>query len=100
MSTIVQTAMAAPSTKRAPNRAWRKLKANKGALVGLGIILFFAVLAALAPLLPIPDPVATSWSAIRKAPSAAHWLGTDDLGRDILSRMVWGARASLMAGVF
>lgn len=100
MSTIVQTAAAAPSAKRAPNRAWRKLRANKGALVGLAIILFFTALAALAALLPIPDPVATSWSAIRKAPSAAHWLGTDDLGRDILSRMIWGARASLMAGVF
>lgn len=100
MSTIVQTAAAAPSAKRAPNRAWRKLKANKGALVGLAIILFFPALAMLAPILPIPDPVATSWSAIRKAPSAAHWLGTDDLGRDILSRMIWGARASLMAGVF
>lgn len=100
MSTIVQVTAASASVKRAPNRAWRKLRANKGALVGLAIILFFTVLAALASLLPIPDPVATSWSAIRKAPSAAHWLGTDDLGRDILSRMIWGARASLMAGVF
>ncbi len=100
MSTIVQTAAATPSAKRASNRAWRKLRANKGALVGLAIILFFTALAALAALLPIPDPVATSWSAIRKAPSSAHWLGTDDLGRDILSRMIWGARASLMAGVF
>jgi peptide/nickel transport system permease protein len=43
--------------------------------------------------------VATSWSAIRKAPTAAHLLGTDDIGRDILSRMIWGAQASLMAGV-
>ena len=100
MSTIVQATAANASAKRAPNRAWRKLKANKGALVGLAIILFFAALALLAPLLPIPDPVATSWSAIRKAPSAAHWLGTDDLGRDILSRMIWGAQASLMAGIF
>ena len=100
MSTIVQVTAASASVKRTPNRAWRKLRANKGALVGLAIILFFTVLAALAPLLPIPDPVATSWSAIRKAPSGAHWLGTDDLGRDILSRMIWGARASLMAGVF
>ncbi|NKJ04570.1 ABC transporter permease [Rhizobium sp. SG741] len=100
MSTIVQMAVAAPSAKRAPNRAWRKLKANKGALVGLAIILFFAVLAALAPILPIADPIATSWSAIRKAPSTAHWFGTDDIGRDILSRMIWGAQASLMAGIF
>jgi peptide/nickel transport system permease protein len=58
------------------------------------------LLAVLAPVLPIPDPSATDWSAVRKAPSAAHWLGTDEIGRDILSRMIWGARASLMAGVF
>ena len=45
------------------------------------------------------DPFQTSFLAIRKAPSAAHWLGTDELGRDILSRLVYGARASLMAGV-
>jgi peptide/nickel transport system permease protein len=86
--------------KREQSRAWRKMKRNRSALVGLCIVAFFALLAIAAPLLPIPDPVATSWSAIRKAPSAAHWLGTDDLGRDILSRMIWGARASLMAGVF
>ncbi|MDL2402852.1 ABC transporter permease [Rhizobium mayense] len=99
MTAIPQTSVAAPA-KRTPNRAWRKLKANKGALLGLAIILFFAALAILAPVLPLADPVATSWSAIRKAPSAAHWLGTDDIGRDILSRMIWGARASLMAGIF
>jgi peptide/nickel transport system permease protein len=85
--------------QRSPSRAWRKLKANRGALVGLFIIAFFTLLAVLAPLLPIPDPNATSWSAIRKAPSAMHWLGTDDIGRDILSRMIWGAQASLLAGV-
>jgi peptide/nickel transport system permease protein len=85
--------------QRPPSRAWRKLKANKGALVGLCIIASFTLLAVLAPLLPIPDPNATSWSAIRKAPSAIHWLGTDDIGRDILSRMIWGAQASLLAGV-
>jgi peptide/nickel transport system permease protein len=88
------------SGKREESRAWKKLKASRSALAGLVIILFFVILAAAAPILPIPDPVATSWSAIRKAPSAAHWLGTDDLGRDILSRMIWGAQASLMAGVF
>lgn len=85
--------------QRPQSRAWRKLKANKGALVGLVIIAFFTVLAVSAPLLPIADPNATSWSAIRKAPSAMHWLGTDDIGRDILARMIWGAQASLLAGV-
>ena len=65
-----------------------------------GSSLFFALLAVVAPILPIPDPNATDWSAVRKAPSAVHWLGTDEIGRDLLSRMIWGARASLMAGVF
>lgn len=81
-------------------RSWRKLSANRGALVGLAIIATFAAIALLAPVLPIADPIATSWSAIRKAPSLAHPLGTDELGRDILARMIWGARASLSAGLF
>jgi peptide/nickel transport system permease protein len=88
------------SQRRSANRAWRKLKANKAALVGLGFVAFFVLLAILAPVLPIADPNATDWSAVRKAPSAVHWLGTDEIGRDILSRMIWGAQASLMAGVF
>lgn len=83
----------------AGNRAWKKMKRNRSSIAGLIIIVFFALLAVLAPLLPLADPLATSWSAIRKAPSAVHWLGTDDIGRDVLSRMVWGAQASLMAGV-
>ncbi|ACM38496.1 MULTISPECIES: ABC transporter permease [Rhizobium/Agrobacterium group] len=96
------TAMSEAATGPSPlsGRGWRKLKANKAALVGLGIILFFLVVALLAPLLPIADPLASSWSAIRKAPSLAHPFGTDDLGRDIMSRMIWGARASLAAGIF
>lgn len=98
MTALDQTAVAAPA--RSSNRAWRKLKANRSALVGLSIIVFFTLLAIAAPLLPIVDPLATSWTAIRKAPSAAHWMGTDDIGRDILSRMIWGAQASLMAGIF
>ncbi|CDN47707.1 ABC transporter permease [Neorhizobium galegae] len=99
MTTIDQAPPVA-AAKRDRSRAWRKMKKNRSALVGAVIVLFFAILAASAPILPIIDPVATSWTAIRKAPSAMHWLGTDDLGRDILSRMIWGARASLMAGVF
>ena len=84
---------------RGESRAWKKLKRNKSALFGFVLVFFFIAIAALAPLLPIADPAATSWSAVRKAPSAAHWLGTDEIGRDILSRMIWGAQASLLAGV-
>ncbi|MBW8301206.1 MAG: ABC transporter permease [Hydrogenophaga sp.] len=100
MTALDQTAVAVAAPARSSNRAWRKLKANRSALVGLSIIVFFTLLAIAAPLLPIVDPTATSWTAIRKAPSAAHWMGTDDIGRDVLSRMIWGAKASLMAGIF
>lgn len=100
MTALDQTAVAVAAPARSSNRAWRKLKANRSALVGLSIIVFFTLLAIAAPLLPIVDPLATGWTVIRKAPSAAHWMGTDDIGRDILSRMIWGAQASLMAGIF
>lgn len=89
----------APTETPQGNRIWRKLKAHRGALVGLVIVGIFGLLALLAPVLPIPDPLATSWKLIRKPPSLEHLLGTDDLGRDLLSRMIWGARASLSAGI-
>jgi len=81
------------------SRAWKKLRANRPAMLGAVIVAFFVAIAVLAPILPIPNPAATDWGKIRLAPSAQHWLGTDEIGRDILSRMIWGARASLMAGV-
>jgi len=68
-------------------------------MVGLVVVLLFVVMAVFAPWIGPHDPVATSWGAIRKAPSAAHWFGTDDIGRDVLSRVIWGTRASLLAGV-
>ena len=80
-------------------RAWRRLRRRRGALVGLAVVLLFVAVALLAPWLAPYDPIETSWSAVRKAPSAAHWFGTDDIGRDVLSRVVWGTRASLLAGV-
>ena len=68
-------------------------------MVGLALVVFFVAIALFAPWISPYDPLATSWSAVRKAPSAAHWFGTDDIGRDVLSRVVWGARASLLAGL-
>ena len=72
---------------------------RRAAVAGLGVIVVFVLAALLAPVIAPYDPVATSWSAIRKAPSAAHWLGTDENGRDVLARVIFGARASLLAGV-
>src|SRR5215510_11751201 len=89
--------VAAPSSPG--RRALRRLLHRKPAMIGLVIVVAFIVLALAAPWIAPHDPVATSWSAIRKAPSAAHWFGTDDIGRDVLSRVVWGTRASLLAGV-
>ncbi len=87
------------AARRAPSPFWRKFRSNPAALVGAAMVLFFLLIAIAAPILPIDNPLQTSWSAVRKAPSAAHWLGTDELGRDLLSRMIWGAQASLLAGV-
>lgn len=80
-------------------RALRRLMRRKGAIFGIAVIGLFALLAIFAPLIAPYDPAAQSWTAVRKAPSMVHWFGTDDVGRDILTRVIFGARASLMAGV-
>jgi peptide/nickel transport system permease protein len=83
-----------------PSRlAWRRFARRRAALLGVAIVLSFIVLALGASWIAPLDPIATSWGAIRKAPSAAHWFGTDEIGRDVLSRVIWGTRASLLAGV-
>ncbi|MCC8952120.1 ABC transporter permease [Bradyrhizobium sp. Pear77] len=92
--------LAAAETLESPaRRAGRRLIRRKGAVLGLAVIALFILLAVLAPLIVPYDPIATSWSLVRKAPSMQHWFGTDELGRDVLARVVFGARASLLAGV-
>ena len=100
MTAVVDPQVAAdplPPLRR--NRAWEKFRRNPSALLGGAIVTFFVVVALLAPLLPVPGPAETDWAAVRKAPSATHPFGTDEIGRDVLSRMIWGAQASLLAGV-
>jgi peptide/nickel transport system permease protein len=91
-------APAADELESPAQRALRRLFARKGAVAGLVVIAAFIVLAVFAPLIVPFDPLATSWTLVRKPPSALHWFGTDDLGRDILSRVIFGTRASLLAG--
>src|SRR6516165_7994373 len=79
--------------------ALRRLAGRRAALIGLAVVVFFIAVALAAPLLAPYDPLATDWRAVRKPPSAMHLFGTDDLGRDVLARLIWGARASLMAGL-
>ena len=89
----------APRDLSPAQRALRRLLRRRGAMLGLAVVAFFILLALFAPLVAPYDPLQTSWSAIRKAPSAAHWFGTDEIGRDVASRVIFGARASLLAGL-
>jgi len=75
---------------------WRRLSSNQLTMFGLSVILFLVIVAALAPVLAPEGYDAQSLSGRLAAPSAAHWLGTDDLGRDVLARMVYGTRVTLM----
>ena len=96
---IAIEAEAAPVPMSPGRRALRRLMKRKGAVIGLAVVVLMIALAVFAPLVAPYDPIATDWGAVRKAPSALHWFGTDENGRDVLSRVIWGARASLLAGV-
>jgi peptide/nickel transport system permease protein len=91
------------SSADAGQRPWRlalrRLMRRRAALVGLAVVVFFIALAFTAPFAAPYDPLATDWSAVRKPPSLQHLFGTDELGRDVLSRVAWGSRASILAGL-
>jgi peptide/nickel transport system permease protein len=79
--------------------ALRQALTQPSAIIGGSIVVFFVLVAIFAPFLAPYDPNASDWLAIRQPPGALHWFGTDDLGRDVLSRVIYGSRASLLAGV-
>ncbi|TWI47978.1 peptide/nickel transport system permease protein [Pseudomonas duriflava] len=93
-------APAAPAAvqPRLRSRFLQKFMGNKGALIGAAILILFILIALLAPWIAPADPLKANFLSVRKAPSAEFWFGTDELGRDILSRLIWGARSSLLAG--
>ena len=74
---------------------WRRLKRNKAALAGGAIVAVFVLVALTAPLIAPYPPDEGDLGQRLKPPSAAHWLGTDALGRDVLSRIIYGAQVSL-----
>jgi peptide/nickel transport system permease protein len=92
-----------PEPPRAPRRnirrAWSQLRRNRAALVGLAVILLLVVAAALASRIAPYNPYAVALETRLQPPDSAHLLGTDELGRDILSRLVFGARVSLWVGM-
>ncbi len=79
-------------------RRLRALRRNRVAMLGLAVILFWAVVALLAGVISPYDPFAQQVANRLKPPSAEHWFGTDELGRDVFSRVVYGARISLPIG--
>lgn len=88
-----------PAKAEGPLReTWLLFRRNKLAMLGLGIIVLFILLAAFAPLLAPYDYKEQQLMDRLKPPSAQHWFGTDDLGRDLLSRIIFGARISLWVG--
>jgi peptide/nickel transport system permease protein len=89
----------APPRVRTTRRLWRRFARNRPALVGLLVAGVFVLAAALAPLVAPADPNRTVFAEALQPPSPAHWLGTDDLGRDQLSRVIYGLRASLQVGL-
>lgn len=92
----------APDPTTAPtirgNTTWRRLKRNSGAMLGLALLVLLLLAAMFGPLF-LGDPLAQNLDARLSPPSAAHLLGTDQLGRDVLSRVLNGARISLSLGV-
>jgi ABC-type dipeptide/oligopeptide/nickel transport system permease subunit len=79
--------------------AWRRFRHHTPAMIGLGIIVTFVVLAVLAPVISPYDPNAQDLAVSIQGPSGSHWLGTDQLGRDMATRLMYGARISLLIGV-
>jgi peptide/nickel transport system permease protein len=77
----------------------RRLLRRPSAAIALTVIVLFIGVAVCAPWISPWDPLATNFAAVRQAPSLAHWFGTDDIGRDVLARVIYGSRASLLAGV-
>ncbi|HSN73868.1 MAG TPA: ABC transporter permease [Anaerolineae bacterium] len=85
------------------NSPWRRiaqrLRRDRAALLALAYLVLLAAAALLAPVLAPYPPLAVDFDAVRQPPSPQHWLGTDQQGRDILSRLLYGARISLAVGV-
>jgi peptide/nickel transport system permease protein len=85
----------AQARAQAALKSWRRLQSNHTALFGMLIVLALVIVAILAPYLATQSPFEQDLAARLQPPSAQHWFGTDDLGRDIYSRVVYGARITL-----
>ncbi len=102
MTKEMTAAVAEPAKVRKESQAaavFKRLRKNKMAMIGLGIIIILILAAVFAPLLAPYSYADMDLKIMHSGPSAAHWFGTDELGRDILSRILYGARYSLSLGI-
>jgi peptide/nickel transport system permease protein len=91
--------LALPAVEARRPSVVRRLLRRPPAVIAMAVVAAFVAVAVAAPHVAPHDPIKMDYRAVRKAPSDAHRLGTDEVGRDVLSRLVWGARASLLASV-
>jgi ABC-type dipeptide/oligopeptide/nickel transport system permease subunit len=99
MDVIDVAVIAAPPTRTRARMVWLQLRRNRAGLVGMGILALFLIAGLLAPVLAPYDPYEIDLEAGLKPPGSGHWLGRDELGRDLLSRIIYGARLSLVIGM-
>lgn len=78
---------------------WGRMRRDRAAMLALALLALLVLLAMFAPLLTTRGPLAVDFAHVREAPSSEHWLGTDRQGRDILTRLLFGARISLAVGL-
>jgi peptide/nickel transport system permease protein len=95
----LEQAVAAPAAARGAGQLWRRFRRNRLAVAALGYLLLVHAVAALAPHLGLAEPDTMDLLSQFAPPSRDHPLGTDETGRDVLARLVWGARASLTVGL-
>lgn len=88
-----------PKKRSKLQETWRRFRKNGRAVVGLCIVIILVLCAVLAPIISPYEPNAQDPRNRLQGPSAGHWFGTDELGRDILSRIIYGARISMSVGL-
>jgi len=100
MARVADAAISAPTARRIKpaQLMWLRFAANRGALGGAVLVALFVVVSILAPWIAPYDPLVQDYTAAFQGPSWSHWLGTDSFGRDMLSRILYGARISFVVG--
>jgi peptide/nickel transport system permease protein len=78
---------------------WRQIKKNRLAIIGFVVLVFLVLVAIFADYVAPYDPYETNYANVKQPPSAEHWIGTDELGRDAFSRLIYGTRISLTIGI-